>query len=66
MNINWQDATAMMAVAAAGGYLARRMWFALVRKRAGCGGGCSGCPSSQERDKAVVVIQIPLRHQPPA
>jgi hypothetical protein len=62
MNIDWQDATALVAVIAASGYLARRAWFALARKRSGCG-GCGGCPSVGG-DKTLVVLE--LKHQPVA
>lgn len=43
----------LLIVAAATGYLARRV-FAFVRLRHGadCGGGCSGCPKSVARDPA--------------
>jgi hypothetical protein len=55
MNFDWQNATALVAVIAAAGYLARRAWFALARKR-GCG-GCGSCPSAGG-DKTLVVLEL--------
>ncbi|MEX2139587.1 MAG: hypothetical protein WD894_10020 [Pirellulales bacterium] len=62
MSIDWQDATALMAVAVAGGYLARRAWLTLWRKRAGCG-ACGSCPSSSEAQPTIVVINLPAKPQ---
>ena len=41
----------LLVVAAAAGYLARRVFaFLRVRQAAECGGGCSGCPKSVARE----------------
>lgn len=65
MNFDWQDATALVAVIAASGYLARRAWFALARKRSGCG-GCGSCPSAPSSEKTVVMIELPFNKRPQA
>ena len=63
MSFDWQDATALVAVIAAFGYLARRAWFALARKRSGCG-ACGTCPSSTSTEKTVGVIDLRLNKRP--
>ncbi|MBI3837139.1 MAG: hypothetical protein HY288_04295 [Planctomycetia bacterium] len=45
MSFDWQNLTALLAVAAAGAYLARVAWLSIAkRKAAGCG-SCGSCPS---------------------
>lgn len=44
MFFDWQNIVAIGLVAAAAGYLGRRGWLALARRRAGCG-ACSNCPA---------------------
>lgn len=63
MSFDWQDAMALIAVAVAGGYLARRSWLAISRKRAGCG-GCGSCASSSGGPKNLVTIELPRKTQP--
>ena len=63
MSFDWQDATALIAVIAASGYLARRVWFALVRKRSGCG-ACGTCPAATSAEKTVVVIDLRFSKRP--
>jgi hypothetical protein len=43
MLFDWQNLIAMGLVVAAVGYLGRRGWLALARRKAGCG-ACSNCP----------------------
>ena len=62
MSFDWQDATALFAVAAAAVYLTNRGWQTLWRKRAGCG-GCGTCPSTSEAQKTVVTITLPGKPQ---
>lgn len=44
MIFDWQNLIAMGLVAGAAGYLGRRSWLALARRKAGCG-ACSNCPA---------------------
>jgi hypothetical protein len=59
MTFDWQDAFALLAATAAGGYLLWRGWLVLRRKRAGCG-SCGSCPSS-EGTKTIVTIDLRKR-----
>jgi hypothetical protein len=45
-----QNILALLMVALAAGYLARRSWryFAARKQSAGCGSACGGCPSNGE------------------
>jgi putative hemolysin len=45
MNFSWQDAAAIVLVAAAGAYLAWRGWRLAATQRGGCesGGSCGTC-----------------------
>ncbi len=63
MSFDWQEAIALAAVIAASGYLARRAWLALARKRSGCG-GCGGCPPAPRTEKTLVVLELPLTKRP--
>ncbi|HJS08738.1 MAG TPA: hypothetical protein VJ809_13805 [Pirellulales bacterium] len=56
MTIDWQDAMALVAAATAGGYLLWRVWLALRRKRAACG-GCSNCTAAADT-KTIVTIDL--------
>ncbi len=64
MFFDWQDWTAIGLVAGAAGYLGRRSWLALARRKAGCG-ACSNCPaeSSQSADgkPLVTLLSMPSR-----
>ncbi len=60
MNIGWQDATALAAVAAAIWYTWRRLRRAGTRKqRPGCG-ACSGCPKPAGKP-TVISIEPPKK-----
>jgi hypothetical protein len=58
MDFGWQDIAAVMVVAWAALYLARRLWQALARRqRAGCG-GCAACPGGgQTHGPGIVASQ---------
>ncbi len=52
VNIDWQSAAAGLIVAVAAGYLARRVWLAVLRQRLGGCGTCSTCPAEESRNQA--------------
>jgi hypothetical protein len=56
MTFDWQNATALLAVAMAAAYLARRAWLAVRRRRAGCG-GCQSCPAAAST-QTIVTIEL--------
>ena len=54
MSPAWQQIVVMLAVAAAGGYLAYASWRTLRRRKAGCG-TCARCPAEGESHGQDVV-----------
>ncbi|HEX3870271.1 MAG TPA: hypothetical protein VHV77_07545 [Pirellulales bacterium] len=60
MSFSWQDAIALVIVAAAVIYLARQAQLVLRRKRAaGCASGCPTCPSGKTAEPEVVALNVP-------
>jgi hypothetical protein len=56
MTLDWQTLIAVALVLLAAGYLCRRGWQTIVRKRAGCG-ACSNCPADHDTaGKPLVTI----------
>ena len=61
MNLDWQDTTAMLLVAAAACYVGRRGWLLIAAKRkGGCAAGCD-CgrrPTNEPgRDRQLVPVE---------
>jgi len=55
--LDWQNALALMLVAAAAVYVGRAAWLAIRAKRSrGCG-GCPACPAEKPTDGALVTIE---------
>ena len=48
MNLDWQNFTALIAVAAAAAYLTRAAWRTIARRKSGGCGSCGSCPSGGE------------------
>jgi hypothetical protein len=69
--VDWQFPLALLLVATAAGYLARRGWRSWRASRKGCGGSC-GChktPTTGEAATGKVLIPVDQltvrRHRPP-
>lgn len=56
-----QDLLAILIVAVAAGYLARRMWLRVAGRKSGACGSCSNCgPAGAERPKPLVTISLDM------
>jgi hypothetical protein len=60
MNVDWQNAIVLLAIAAAGGYLARRAWQSMVRRKAASCGGCGSCTANTPAEEPHVIGIAPL------
>ena len=64
MHVGWQDVLVIATIALAALFLLRQAWLVLARKKAGgCGGGCSSCPSEQNK-AGLPVVQLAAPRKP--
>jgi hypothetical protein len=66
MSFDWQTGVVLVAVAAAGAYLAHLAWQSVARRKSGCG-GCGTCPANQTADEPEMVplAQLAETAEPP-
>jgi hypothetical protein len=58
-----QDAVAILIVACAAAFLARRAWLKLARRRAGACGSCGSCGSADSlKTRPLVTIATDFSH----
>jgi hypothetical protein len=64
--MDWQLATVMVLVAAAGLYLVRRAWRTWRGAKGGCGGSCGCAAAAAERPGAALIPpeHLTLRRRP--
>ena len=53
MGLDWQNILALVVVGVAIGYAARRVWRAVALKKVGRCGGCTSCPTPDDRRPLV-------------